>query len=89
MWWSLPQSVDGLLVIRDPAIPAPASPSLADLLTAARAARDRAGPYPLGVRVDGYWFVPWLREAGGELATPDGICVDVEGAVWAADPLGR
>jgi len=73
VWWSLPQSVDGLLVIRDLATPAPASPSLPDLLAAARAARATTGPYPLSVRIDGYWFVPWLRDEGGELSAPDGI----------------
>jgi ABC-type glycerol-3-phosphate transport system substrate-binding protein len=84
-WWSLPQSVDGLIVIHDLATPAPASPSLVDLLAAARAARARTGPYPLGVRVDGYWFVPWLRDEGGELAAPDGIAGD--GAVRAMTKL--
>ena len=76
VWWGLPQAVDGLLVIHDLATPAPASPSLADLLAAARAARAATGPYPLGVRVDGYWFVPWLRDEGGELAAPDGLAGD-------------
>jgi ABC-type glycerol-3-phosphate transport system substrate-binding protein len=85
VWWSLPQSVDGLLVIRDLATPAPASPSLPDLLAAARAARTKARPYPLGVRVDGYWFVPWLRDEGGELAAPGGIAGD--GAVRAMTRL--
>jgi ABC-type glycerol-3-phosphate transport system substrate-binding protein len=73
VWWSLPQAVDGLLVLRDLATPPPASPSLVDLLAAARAARAQAGPHPLAVRVDGYWFVPWLRAEGGELAAPGGI----------------
>ncbi|HEY0483882.1 MAG TPA: hypothetical protein VGD37_40460 [Kofleriaceae bacterium] len=70
-WWAAPQAVDGLLVIRDlgpPAVPAPASASLTDLLAAAHAARTAWRRYPLGVRVDGYWFVPWLRAEGGELA---------------------
>jgi ABC-type glycerol-3-phosphate transport system substrate-binding protein len=85
VWWSVPQSVDGLLVIRDVATPAPASPSLDDLLAAARAARPGTGPHPLGVRIDGYWFVPWLRDEGGELAAPDGIAGD--GAVRAMTRL--
>jgi ABC-type glycerol-3-phosphate transport system substrate-binding protein len=75
VWWAAPQAVDGLLVVRDVATPAPASPSLADLLAAARAARTPARRYPLRVRVDGYWFVPWLRDEGGELA-PAGIAGD-------------
>jgi len=72
-WWGLPQALDGLVVIRDVADPAPASPSVDDLVAAARARRSEARRYPLGVRVDGYWFVPWLRDAGGELAAPAGI----------------
>jgi ABC-type glycerol-3-phosphate transport system substrate-binding protein len=84
-WWGLPQSVDGLVVLRDLATPAPASPALSDLLAAARAARTDAMRYPLGMRVDGYWFVPWLRSAGGEIAAPDGIAG--EGAIRAMTEL--
>ena len=75
-WWAVPQAVDGLLVVRDVATPAPASASLGDLLAAARAVRTGARRYPLDIRIDGYWFVPWLRDEGGELA-PDGIAGDV------------
>jgi len=85
VWWSLPQSLDGLIVIRDVATPAPASPSVPDLVAAASAARTAARRYPLSVRVDGYWFVPWLRSEGGELAAPDGIAGD--GAVRAMERL--
>jgi len=84
LWWALPQSVDGLMVLRERATPPPASPQLGDLLIAARAARTPALRYPLGVRVDGYWFVPWLRNDGGDLA-PDGIAGD--GAVRAMTEL--
>jgi len=65
---AVPQAVDGLVVIRDRSRPAPASPAIGDLVVAARAARTPTSQYPLGVRVDGYWFVPWLRAEGGELA---------------------
>jgi ABC-type glycerol-3-phosphate transport system substrate-binding protein len=65
---ALPATVDGLVVIRDGAAPAPASPSIADLLAATRAARHAGRPMPLGVRVDGYWLVPWLRAEGADLA---------------------
>ena len=85
MWWGLPQSVDGLVVLREVATPAPASPALADLMTAARTARSATRRYPLGMRVDGYWFVPWLRSAGGEIATPEGLAGD--GAVRAMTEL--
>jgi ABC-type glycerol-3-phosphate transport system substrate-binding protein len=61
-----------LIVVRDSATPAPASPGVSDLVAAARASKHEDRKFPLGVRVDGYWFVPWLRAHGGEL-TPDGI----------------
>jgi ABC-type glycerol-3-phosphate transport system substrate-binding protein len=82
-WWAVPQAVDGLLVVRDVAAPAPASAALADLVAAARAAKNDKRPYPLGIRVDGYWFVPWLRDAGGEMA-PGGIGGDVAARAMAA-----
>jgi len=66
---AIPETVDGLLVIRDESRPAPASPAIDALVAAARATRTPTTQYPLGVRVDGYWFVPWLRAEGGELAT--------------------
>ena len=85
VWWSLPQSLDGLIVIHDARAPAPSSPSVPDLVAAASAARTAARRYPLSVRVDGYWFVPWLRSEGGELAAPDGIAGD--GAIRAMERL--
>lgn len=82
-WFALPQSIDGLVVFRDDSAPAPASAALADLVAAARAARSAGRRFPLALRVDGYWFVPWLRAAGGELAAPAGIADD--GAARAMD----
>ena len=67
-WWGVPQAVDGLIVIRDLATPAPASTSIDDLVAAARAAKSEGRPYPLAVRVDGYWLVPWLRAEGADFA---------------------
>jgi hypothetical protein len=67
-WLGVPQTVDGLVVVRDSATPAPASPSIDDLVAAARAARSDGRRHPLGLRVDGYWLVPWLRAEGAELA---------------------
>jgi hypothetical protein len=84
---AVPQTLDGLVVVRDRSRPAPASPSLDHLIAAARAARsqtDRTG-YPLGLRVDGYWLVPWLRSEGVELAIAhtEKLGIESEGAVRA------
>jgi ABC-type glycerol-3-phosphate transport system substrate-binding protein len=65
---ALPATVDGLVVIRDVSAPAPASSSIADLLAATRAASHTGRPHPLGLRLDAYWFVPWLRAEGADLA---------------------
>ena len=70
--WAVPQTVDGLVVVRDAGTPAPASTAISDLVAAAAAG---TGPplrlaHPLGIRVDAYWLVPWLRAEGAELA-PD------------------
>lgn len=65
---ALPATVDGLIVIRDGAAPAPQGASIDDLLAATRAARHAGRPHPLGLRVDGYWLVPWLRAEGADLA---------------------
>ena len=69
--WGAPQTVDGLVVVRDAGTPAPASPAIADLVAAAQA-QTRGFAHPLGLRVDAYWLVPWLRAEGAELA-PDRI----------------
>jgi ABC-type glycerol-3-phosphate transport system substrate-binding protein len=78
--WGVPQTLDGLVVVRDADALAPSSPSIADLVAAARVARTAKAPHPLGLRVDGYWFVPWMRAEGGELA-PGGL--DGDGATRA------
>ncbi len=67
-WWGAPQAVDGLIVVRDAASPPPASASIDDLVAAARAARSEGRRHPLGLRVDGYWLVPWLRAERADLA---------------------
>ncbi|MBA2538949.1 MAG: extracellular solute-binding protein [Deltaproteobacteria bacterium] len=69
---AVPQAIDGLVVVRDRARPAPISTSIDDLVAAARSAtRGPGSGYPLGLRVDGYWLVPWLRAEGVELAISD------------------
>lgn len=74
-WWGIPQAVDGLIVVRDLATPAPPSTSIDDLVAAARAAKSEGRRYPLGVRVDGYWLVPWLRAEGADFS-PTAIADD-------------
>lgn len=81
-WFALPQTVDGLLVVRDEATPAPASAAIVDLLAAARAAKHPGRPHPLGVRVDAYWVLPWLRADGADLAVGG---TDDPGAVRALE----
>ncbi|MCX5746758.1 MAG: extracellular solute-binding protein, partial [Proteobacteria bacterium] len=78
-WRAVPQSVDGLVVVRERDVPAPASTTVDALVTAARAQRrDHAPPgtplraHPLGLRIDGYWLVPWLRASGTDLV-PTGL----------------
>lgn len=82
-WLAVPQTVDGLVVVRDAKRPAPSSSSVADVTAAALAARTQpAMPYPLGLRADGYWLIPWLRADGASLSvTEPGIAGD--GAVRA------
>jgi hypothetical protein len=63
----VPQTIDGLVVVRDAAAPPPASPAITDLVKAASAARHSERKHPLGLRVDGYWLVPWLRAHAADL----------------------
>jgi ABC-type glycerol-3-phosphate transport system substrate-binding protein len=77
---ALPETVDGLLVLRDESAPAPAGPTVDDLVAAAKAAQHPGRPHPLGTRVDSYWLVPWLRANGADLAVGH---IDNAGAVKA------
>jgi ABC-type glycerol-3-phosphate transport system substrate-binding protein len=73
----VPATVDGLVVVRDRAATAPHGPAIGELIAAARAS---GRPQPLGVRVDAYWLVPWLRAGGADLAVGK---LDDAGAVEA------
>lgn len=83
---ALPMTVDGLVVLRDEAAPAPASAAIVDLVAATRAARHAGRPHPLGLRVDGYWLVPWLRADAADLAAG---AIDDDGAVRAVAAFAR
>lgn len=85
---AMPETIDGLIVVRDAAAPAPASPSVHDLVAAARAAKHEERKFPLGLRVDGYWFVPWLRAHGGELQ-PGAAGLGETGDTRATDALAE
>lgn len=77
---ALPETVDGLLVLRDESVPAPAGPTIEDLVAAAKAVQHPGRPHPLGTRVDAYWLVPWLRANGADLAVGR---IETDGAVKA------
>jgi sugar lactone lactonase YvrE len=51
---------------------------------AARLSRFRVTPDGLADRD----LVPLEKAPGAAYVTPDGICLDASGAVWAADPMG-
>lgn len=86
--WAVPQSIDGLVVVRLAGTPPPGATgstgttqaTVAELIAAAARAQAGGLAHPLGVRVDGYWMVPWLRAEGLELE-PAGI--ESAGAVRA------
>lgn len=73
--YGLPQSLDGLVLITrkslldDGKLPWPPR-TLGELEAAAHrlSSEDRRG---LGLRVDGYWFIAYLRAAGGTALDPD------------------
>ncbi len=44
---------------------------------------------PDGSLADKQVFADLRPAAGVPIAPPDGICLDADGAIWAADPLGR
>lgn len=70
--YGLPQAIDGLaLLYRKQAVQGLAWPpsSMDELVTAAQALT-RGPVFGLGVRSDGYWFVPFVRAWGGGLVAP-------------------
>jgi hypothetical protein len=82
-WLAVPQTVDGLFVARAADTPAPAAASIDALREAAE--QVAAKPHPLGLRLDGYWSIPWLRADGIELGTSPAPAagIDQPGAVHA------
>jgi ABC-type glycerol-3-phosphate transport system substrate-binding protein len=83
--WGLPQSVDGLALLAnqsriDAAHVAWPPRTVNELVaTAHRLTADDA--YGLSVRVDGYWFVAFLRGWGGDVLDPQSGALGVDSAV--------
>ncbi|MEZ4401667.1 MAG: extracellular solute-binding protein [Kofleriaceae bacterium] len=67
---AVPMSLDGLVLVRPSAQPAPTPwpPSSLDALEAEAAAATQGARHGLGLRVDGYWLVPFLRARGADVA---------------------
>jgi multiple sugar transport system substrate-binding protein len=89
--WALPHSLDGLAVVYRPEAIDDAGVawpprSLGELEDAARALT-RPARWGLGLRVDGYWLVAWLRAAGADVAdgTTGRLGIDGDAAVAAVD----
>ena len=88
---AVPMSLDGLVLIRAAAGPTPTPWPPADLPQLEAAATSLTGPgrYGLGLRVDGYWLVPFLRGHGADVA--DGgrgtLGIDGDGALAALRDL--
>ncbi|ACY18327.1 sugar ABC transporter substrate-binding protein [Haliangium ochraceum] len=93
--YGLPQASDGLAIVyRKDAVPADWPPAdMASLLDSALALTGE-GRYGLGLRVDGYWFVPFLRAFGPGLlpgmdsaaaGAPVRTAIDDPGAVSALE----
>ena len=72
--WAAPQTVDGLVVLIGPAatrpgvLPATPPATIDQLIAAGEQARRAGVRWGLGLRVDGYWLVPFLRAAGAGVA---------------------
>ncbi len=72
--WAVPHSIDGLVVARRPELPAPAAATLPAMIAAITLHSRDHGPqrpqsWPLQLRADGYWIVPWLRSEAHLLQT--------------------
>jgi arabinogalactan oligomer/maltooligosaccharide transport system substrate-binding protein len=80
--WAVPQAVDGLAIVYRPgAVPAGTHiASLDDLEKVAAAAQAAGARHGLGLRVDGYWLIPFLRAAGADVALGAAGRLGVDGA---------
>src|SRR5690606_7625565 len=79
--YGLPQALDGLVLLaRRGAERAPWPPPSWEAVAVSVREAEPAG---LGLRVAGYWFVPFLRAAGGSLPDP------ASGRVGADEPAGE
>ncbi len=85
-----PMSLDGLVLIRAASTPAPADWPPRDLaaLDRAAAAMTTGARFGLGLRVDGYWLVPFLRGHGAEVADGERGTLGID-SVAAEDALAE
>jgi arabinogalactan oligomer / maltooligosaccharide transport system substrate-binding protein len=86
--YGLPQSVDGLalLYVRERVAAAGAAwppHTLGQLMAAARSLT-HTRQYGLAARVDGYWFLAFLRASGGDILDPDRGSLGVDAPAAAA-----
>ncbi len=80
--FAVPMSTDGLVLLhRDPPPPPwpPWPPGDLDALVAAGRALTAPGRWGLGLRVDGYWLVPFLRGRGADVADGTRLTLGVDG----------
>jgi arabinogalactan oligomer/maltooligosaccharide transport system substrate-binding protein len=90
--YGLPQAIDGLALLHDPAhvarAGAPWPPRTANELIATAHRLTIDGRYGLSVRVDGYWFVAFSRAWGADVLHPASAALGVDRPI-GAEALAR
>jgi ABC-type glycerol-3-phosphate transport system substrate-binding protein len=71
--WGAPEVLDGLAVVHRRERTLPALATTADLVAQAAAAQASGARHGLGLRVDSYWLIPFLRAEGAD------VTVDADG----------
>jgi arabinogalactan oligomer/maltooligosaccharide transport system substrate-binding protein len=85
--YALPQALEGLALVYHAPLLARADVQLpvatVDALVTAARRLTTDQVYGLGIRVDGYWFVPFLRAWGGDVLDPERGVLNIDSAVAA------